>query len=84
MFTVSLCDIKFDAADLPRIEAPPFNKMDRETQKAQLNSLLFEAMDASDRGAHRDAVSGGKSALMMSIMLGEAPATLHAMCSSTL
>ena len=65
-------------ATLPRIEDGPFAGRSREAQKAEMCGLISEAMDASDRGAFREALQLGGVVCMMSIMMGEAPAALLA------
>lgn len=65
-------------ATLPRIETGPFAGRSREAQKAEMCGLVSEAMDASDRGAFREALQLGGVVCMMSIMMGEAPAALLA------
>mmetsp|Transcript_31490 Transcript_31490/g.82276 ORF Transcript_31490/g.82276 Transcript_31490/m.82276 type:complete len:609 (+) Transcript_31490:75-1901(+) len=65
-------------ATLPRIEDGPFAGRSREAQKAEMCGLISEAMDATDRGAFREALQLGGVVCMMSIMMGEAPAALLA------
>lgn len=56
----------------------PFKEMSRTEQKAQMSDLLRSGMDLSDRGEHRKALKAGRSGIMISFMLGEAPSTLLA------
>ena len=63
---------------LPRIEQGPFAGKSREEQKAEMCALVAEGMDATDRGAFREALQCGGIVCVMSIMMGEAPSTLLA------
>ena len=68
----------FDITDLPKCEHGPFAEMGREVQKGHLNEMLLRGMDAVDKAQAREAIEAARTAVMLSVMLGDAPSTLMA------